>query len=135
MITQKTSSPPPQRQDLEERLLAFAVRIVGAIEGMKNTPTSGHVREQLLRSGILPYTNHVEGGAESRDDFIQGLKICYKGLRETYRWLKLAQRAELIEEPAALDPLLTETDQLIRIFSASLRTARENDRIRAGQQT
>jgi four helix bundle protein len=110
--------------DLEDRLLDFAARIIRVSESMKPSPAGRHVGDQLLRSGTSPFANHGEAeGAESRNDFVHKLRICYKELRESRRWMRLAQRADLLEQPERLTPLLDEADELIRIFAASLRTA------------
>ena len=83
--------------------------------------------DQLLRSGLSPYGNHGEAeGAESRKDFVHKLTICFKELRESRRWLRLVQKAELISHPKLLDDLLIEADELVRIFAKSLQTARKN---------
>jgi len=110
--------------DLEDRLLDFAARIIRVSESMKPTPAGRHVGDQLLRSGTSPFANHGEAeGAESVNDFVHKLRICYKELRESRRWMRLAQRADLLDQPERLTPLLDEADELIRIFAASLRTA------------
>ena len=110
--------------DLEDRLLDFAARIIRVSESMKQTPAGRHVGDQLLRSGTSPFANHGEAeGAESLNDFIHKLRICYKELRESRRLMRLAHRADLLEQPERLTPLLDEADELIRIFAASLRTA------------
>jgi len=118
---------PVPKYDLEERLLVFAVRIIKAVESIKHTAAGIHVAGQLLRSGTSPYGNHGEvEGAESRDDFIHKLKVCYKELRETRRWLRLVQKVPLVAKPELLDDLLVEADELVRIFAASIRTAENN---------
>ena len=110
--------------DLEDRLLDFAARIIRVSESMKPTPAGRHVGDQLLRSGTSPFANHGEAeGAESLNDFVYKFRICYKELRESRRWMRLAQRADLLDQPERLTPLLDEADELIRIFAASLRTA------------
>ena len=110
--------------DLEDRLLDFAARIIRVRESMKPTPAGRHVGDQLLRSGTSPFANHGEAeGAESLNDFVHKLRICYKELRDSRRWMRLAQRADLLDQPERLTPLLDEADELIRIFAASLRTA------------
>ena len=63
--------------------------------------------------------------AESPKDFIHKLRIALKELRETSRWLKLAQRVPLIDKPDLLSELLDETEQLIRIFHKSISTAKK----------
>jgi four helix bundle protein len=113
--------------DLEERLLDFAVRIIRVAESIQRTPAGMHVADQLLRSGTSPYGNHGEAeGAESRDDFIHKLKICYKELREARRWLRLVERVPLVANPGLLEGLLAEAEALVRIFAASIRTAEAN---------
>jgi four helix bundle protein len=110
--------------DLEDRLLDFAARIIRVSESMKPTPAGRHVGDQLLRSGTSPFANHGEAeGAESLNDFVHKLRICYKELRESRRWMRLVHRADLLDQPERLTPLLDEADELIRIFAASLRTA------------
>jgi four helix bundle protein len=117
------------KYDLEERLLEFSVRVIRVTESMKRSRAANHIADQLLRSGTSPYGNHGEAeGAESRDDFIHKLKICYKELRESRRWLRLVQQAELIAKPTLLASLITEADELVRIFASSIRTAQKNRR-------
>jgi four helix bundle protein len=113
--------------DLEDRLLEFSVRIIRITESMKRSRAANHIADQLLRSGTSPYGNHGEAeGAESHDDFIHKLKVCYKELRESCRWLRLVQKATLIAKPKLLESLITEADEQVRIFASSIRTAQRN---------
>lgn len=115
------------KYDLEDRLLEFAVRVVRVTESMHRTRAGSHVADQLLRAGTSPYGNHGEAeGAESRQDFVHKLKVCYKELRESRRWLRLVQRTPLVAKPELLTEILKEADELIRIFAASIRTAQSN---------
>ena len=110
--------------DLEERLLEYSARVVRLTESMKRNRAANHIGDQLLRSGTSPYGNHGEAeGAESINDFIHKLRVCYKELRESRRWMQLIQRASLVTKPPLLDPLIAEAEELIRIFAASIRTA------------
>jgi four helix bundle protein len=114
--------------DLEERLLEYAVKVVRLVEKLPNTRAGNHVASQLLRSGTSALPNHGEAeGAESRNDFIHKLGVCYKELRESKRWLLLIQRVPLLSEPEPVLEMLNETQELILIFAASLRTARGNN--------
>jgi four helix bundle protein len=113
--------------NLEERLLEYAVRIIRVTESMKRSPAGVYVADQLLRSGTSPYGHHGEvEGAESRDDFIHKLRVCFKELREARRWLRLVQRMPLVAKPARLDGIVAEAGELVRIFAASIRTAERN---------
>ena len=115
------------KYDLEERLLEFAVRVLRVTEAMNRSPAGIYVGDQLLRSATSPYGHHGEAeGAESRDDFIHKLRVCYKELREARRWLRLVQRTPLTAKPGLLDELVAEAGELVRIFAASIRTAENN---------
>src|SRR2546428_13758866 len=118
-----TESPRIEERvfDLEQRLLDYAAAIIRVVEQPPKTRAGNHVAAQLLRSGTSPLPNHGEAeAAESSADFIHKLKVCLKELRETKRWLRLVARIPAL--PAhAVDPLLAETVELIRIFAASIR--------------
>ncbi len=113
-----------QIYDLEERLLEYSVRVIKVVEQLPNTRVGNHVAGQLLKSGTSPYPNHGEAqAAESPRDFIHKLRIALKELRETERWLKLIQRVPLIQKPELLNDILQETEELIKIFVTSIKTA------------
>lgn len=113
-------------QLLEERLIGFAVAIVGVVESLPNTKAGNHIANQLIRSGTSPAPNYGEArSAESRRDFIHKVKISLKELRETMIWLKIIARRRF-SEFADLAVVLAECDELIAIFVSSTRTADEN---------
>ena len=113
--------------DLEERLLEFASAVIDLSEKLPNTRSGNHIAGQFLRSGTSPLPNHGEAeSAESRDDFIHKLKICLKELRETRRWARLIQRKSWAKNETTLLFVLNESEELIRIFMSSIRTAQQN---------
>lgn len=113
--------------DLEDRLLEFASAVIDLSEKLPATRAGNHVAGQMLRSGTSPYPNHGEAeDAESRDDFIHKLKICLKELRETRRWARLVKRKGWAKDDSTLLFVLSESDELIRIFFSSVQTARRN---------
>jgi len=87
-----------QRQfDLEERLPEFSARIIEIVDARPNTRATNHISGQLLRCGASPYGNHGEvQAAESRRDCVHKLRV------------------------------LRETEELIKIFFTSIRTADRN---------
>jgi four helix bundle protein len=122
---QRDSEP---RFDLEERLLEFSAKIIGLVDALPNTRAANHVAGQLLRCGTSPLGNHGEAqAAESRRDFVHKLRICLKEFKETRRWLRLLQRSQLVTTPKIL-PILRETEELIKIFAVSIRTAEKNSK-------
>ena len=116
--------------DLGDRLLEYSVAIIRLTEKISNTRAGNHVGGQLLRSGTSPLFNHGEAqAAESPNDFVHKMKVCLKELRESERALKLVASVPLIDDQAEVEKLIKETDELIRIFVASIRTA-ESKKIR-----
>ena len=117
------------RYDLEERLLEYAARIIRLTEHITRSPAGLHVAQQVLRSGTSALPNHGEAqAAESNRDFIHKLRICLQELRETLRWLHLIKRVPLVKNADRVDPLLQVTDELVRIFVTSIRTAQKNSK-------
>jgi four helix bundle protein len=115
-----------RRFDLEERLLEFSPHIIELIDALPHTRAANHVAGQLLRCGTSPYGNHGEvQAAESRRDFIHKLRVCLKELKETRRWLRLIQRATWLPQSKTAS-FLCETEELIKIFVTSIRTAEKN---------
>jgi four helix bundle protein len=85
------------------------------------------VAGQILRSGTSAYPNHGEAeAAESREDFIHKLKVCLKELRETRRWARLIRHKGWARSDSALVFVLSESDELIRIFVSSIQTTQRN---------
>lgn len=120
-------SEKPATFDLEERLLDYAAEVIRMVELLPKTRTGNHVAGQLLRAGTSPLPNHGEAqAAESANDFVHKMSICLKELRESERWLLLIKRVPLIKAILKVDSLLQETDELIRIFKTSIRTAERN---------
>ena len=110
--------------DLAERLLNFAVRIINLAALLPKTPAGKHIGGQLLRAGTSPGSNYEESrGAESRADFIHKLGIVLKELKESRYWLRLICRARIID-PKRLEDLLNENQELIAIIAKSIVTAK-----------
>jgi four helix bundle protein len=79
-----------QADEIEERLVNFAVRIVKLSASLPRTPAGRHIAGQILRSGTSPAPNYGEArGAESHADFVHKLRIVLKELNETSIWLRV----------------------------------------------
>ena len=111
--------------ELEERLIDFAVRIIKVAEALPGTTVVNHVSQQLLRPGTSPSPNYAEArGAESNADFVHKLKITLKELNETSVWLRIARRAGLMKQER-LKVLIDENQQLCKSLNGSARTAKQ----------
>ena len=86
-------------QELEDRLMNFAVMVIGVVEVLPNSKAGNHIAGQLVRSGTSPAPNYGEArSAESRKDFIHKMKISLKELRESVIWLKRLSEKSRKEE-------------------------------------
>ena len=111
--------------DISERLIDFAVRILRVVDSLPKSVVGRHVGLQLARSATSAGANYEEGrGAESLADFIHKVGIAWKEARESLFWLKVIHRSALVK-PKRLEPLLTECDELCAILAASLATSRK----------
>lgn len=111
--------------DIEERLVAFAVDVVKYCDKLPRTFAGAHLARQLLRSGTSPAAQYAEArGAESDQDFIHKLKICLKELNETQIWLRIISRSELLSQPKLLG-ITQECEELSRIINASIQTVKK----------
>jgi four helix bundle protein len=69
--------------ELEERLIDFAVRIIRLSASLPRSVAGKHVGSQIMRSGTSPAPNYGEArGAESHADFVHKLRIVLKELNE-----------------------------------------------------
>jgi len=90
------SSSQTRADELEERLIDFAVRIVNLSANLPKTPAGKHIAGQIMRSGTSPAPNYGEArGAESHADFVHKLRIVLKELNETKIWLRVIERSQM----------------------------------------
>jgi len=122
--TAKGKEAQAQADELEERLIDFAVRIIKLSGRLPRNAAGRHIAGQILRTGTSPAPNYGEArGGESPADFVHKLRIVLKELNETSIWLRVIERSELIRRELLVD-IINENVELCRIFTASLKTAR-----------
>lgn len=110
--------------DLEQRVVNFAVEITKVVEALPDNKVCNHLGSQLLRSGTSPALNYSEAqGAESLKDFIHKFSICLKELREMKNNLSILAMQKYVTPTTIIEAALDESEQLVRIFKASLKTA------------
>jgi len=115
--------------DLENRLIEFAARVIEVVETMPGTKAGNYIADQFVRCGLAPALLYGEAqSAESRDDFIHKMKIIFKELKESRVCLKLIMRKQMIKPVSRLENLITECEELIKIISKSIDTAKKNNR-------
>ncbi|WP_218938702.1 four helix bundle protein [Oleiharenicola lentus] len=82
--------------------------------------------KQLLRSGTSVAANYREDSrARSRDEFIAKIELCTQEADESQLWLELL-RDDCGISADIVNPLWKEADELISIFVAMAKTAKEH---------
>ena len=114
-----------ERSDaLEERVAQFAARAISVCEALPDRIGSEHLRDQLFRSATSVAANYAEASVpESKKDFAHKMGVALKELVESRMWLRIIALKQYVD-PMSLQSLLRETDELIRIFHASVITTR-----------
>ncbi len=108
--------------DIQERMIDFAVAIIQLTSQLPNTQAGKHISGQLLRSGTSPAPNYGEArGAESTKDFVHKLGIVLKELNESEIWLKIIKKSNILATES-LDPVANECSELCKIIASSIRT-------------
>jgi len=115
--------------NLEERVIDFAVFIVDIVEEVKKNYAGNYYGNQIIRSSGSPALNYGEArSAESHKDFVHKMGVCLKELRESYNCLRIINKARLyIGKQEKIDKAIDENNQLISIFVASIKTSKSNN--------
>lgn len=131
MDNQFTKLKTMSRNDLEDRLIAFAIRAIRIAEQLPKTIIGNRLNDQLTRASSSAPLNYGEAqSAESRKDFIHKSKVVLKELRESNVAFKMIDGLQLAKDKPELAALLKEVNELISIFVASVATAQRNDQKR-----
>ena len=105
---------------------AFALRVDKLFRHLKERKESVIAR-QVLRSGTSIGANITEGRyAQTRADFAAKYGIALKEAAETLYWLELLRDGGFVENSDAFTSLMNDCDELIRILTASIKTAEES---------
>lgn len=116
----------PQKYDLEDRLVKFAIIILEVCDLLPNSKAANNLEHQLSKSGTAPALLYGEvQAAESRADFIHKMRILLKELRETRISLRIINEKPIIKQ-AKIETAMKECNELIGIFTKSIETANKN---------
>lgn len=113
-------------EKMRVRTKAFAVQIVKFYKTLPKTDDARVLGRQVLRSGTSVAANYrAVCRAKSHADFISKMGTVVEEADETLLWLELFEEAEVcVAEKVA--KLKKEADELLRIFSAALGTAKRD---------
>ncbi len=111
---------------MRQRTKKFALEIVRFYRNLPRTEEARILGRKVLRSGTSVAANYRAAcRAKSGADFISKMGTVVEETDETMLWLELLEEAEIFPTEK-LKQLKRETDELLRIFSRSLSTARHS---------
>jgi four helix bundle protein len=113
-------------QELKERTRQFALRVMGLVDALPNTPKGRAIASQLVRSGTSVAANYRSAcRGRSKAEFIAKVGVAEEEADETALWLELIIADKLIPEKKVTS-LLNETNELTAIMAASYISASRN---------
>lgn len=117
-------------QELKDRTKHFGLDVIKLVESLPRTQTARTIGNQLLRSGMSVGANYRAAcRGKSKADFVAKAGISLEEADECLYWMELLQEAKIIPQDR-LESLEHEADQLVAIFTASIKTARMHLRSR-----
>lgn len=113
---------------LKSKSYKFAIRIVKLSQYLVTEKKEFVISKQILRSGtaIGALIRESEHG-ETKKDFIHKLTISLKEASETEYWLSILKDTGYITDKL-FNSLLVDCKELLRLLTASVKTARKNSK-------
>lgn len=113
-------------QQMQACTKTFAVRVIRMFQRLPKTDEARVLGKQVLRSGTSVAANYrVACRSKSRADFISKLGTTVEEVDETLLWIELLEESRIVRA-GRLESLKAETDELLRILSKSLDTAKRS---------
>ncbi|MBU2632233.1 four helix bundle protein [Patescibacteria group bacterium] len=113
-------------QILQKRLINFAINVLKLIKSLPKTEENRIYGKQIVRSSASIGANYAEAlCARTKQDFLHAMNISRKESNETHYWLQLISAVN----PSFIDAfplLLDENKQILKIFTSSIKTGRNN---------
>jgi four helix bundle protein len=115
-----------QAKQLQDRTKKFAVRIIKSFAKLPRDEAARIIGKQFLRSGTSLAANYRAAcRARSAADFISKISVVAEEADETLFWFELLVEVEIVKRNL-VEQLMNECNELLKIFSASLATAKRN---------
>lgn len=112
--------------ELKRRTKRFGLEVIKLVESLPTTQTDKVIGNQLLRSALSVGANYRAAcRARSKVDFISKVGITIEETDESQHWLEMLRDAGLVSQEK-LSPLIIESNELISILTASVKTTRDN---------
>jgi four helix bundle protein len=114
-----------RQEELRNRTKRFALRIIRLFRHLPRSTEAQVLGKQLLRSGTSVGANYrAAGRSRSKAEFVSKIGLVVEEADETVFWIECLVESGIVKEELLKD-LLVEANELVAIFAASHRTARQ----------
>ena len=114
-----------QAEAMKQRTKQFALRVLKMVQSLPKSEEGRILGRQLLRAGTSVGANYrAVCRSRSRREFVSKMSVVVEETDETVFWFELLLEGGLVN-PSRTKSILTEGNELLAIFAASLRTARK----------
>lgn len=116
-------------ETMKQRTKAFAVRVIKLVDSLPNKVTAREIGRQLLRSGMSVGSNYRAAcRGRSKAEFCSKLGIVEEEADESIFWMELLIDSGLVKKKQ-LESLITEGGEILKITIASIKTARNREKV------
>jgi len=116
------------KDELKNRTKKLALRVIKMSESLPFNRVGDVVAKQIVRSATSTAANYRAClRARSTADFTHKLGVVLEEVDETLFWLEVIAESGLLKQ-SRIQGLIDESEELVRIFSSSVKTSRERSR-------
>jgi len=113
------------QEEMKKRTKDFAKRVINLCRQLPETREGRLIGNQIFRSGTSVGANYRAAcRGRSKAEFIAKLGIVLEEADETLYWLEILSETKIVKANL-LKSLMKEADELVGIFVASLKTAKD----------
>jgi four helix bundle protein len=113
------------QEEMKKRTKDFAKRVINLCRQLPETREGRLIGNQLFRSGTSVGANYRAAcRGRSKAEFIAKLGVVLEEADESLYWLEILSETQIVKADL-LEPLMEEASELVAIFVASLKTAKD----------
>jgi four helix bundle protein len=116
------------KEDLKKRTKVFALRVFKFLSDIEQSKQTDVISWQLFKASSSVAANYrAVCRGKSEADFLNKLKTVDEEADESLFWLEFINELEINCNKKELNSLLKEANELVSIFSASIRTVKSKN--------
>ncbi|HOU17513.1 MAG TPA: four helix bundle protein [Candidatus Marinimicrobia bacterium] len=116
-----------KNEELLDRVFTWVNAVLDLVEIIPNTTIGKNIQYQLVKSSTSVGANLEEADAAySRKEFTSCVNIAKRESKESRYWMKILRFRKMVDFDK-LNPIINETEEIIRILFAIVKGTQNND--------